>query len=105
MITTADILEFLKLCLRDSVDAAYVSKIMRPLEIDSAWVHLGGSGARQQIFQLRDNVRIVFQFDGEDHLQAYGVYKSKEALESDKNNSTVYPVSGPDISLIYFEQK
>lgn len=104
MITTEIILEFLKLSFQYSVDVTYVSKIMRPLELDTAWIYLGGSGARMQIFQLRDNVRVVFQFNGDDRLEAYGVYKNEKSLDEDREHSTLYPVFGQDISLIYILQ-
>lgn len=105
MITTKDISEFLIEHLENSANTEDIAKIMKTLEIDSAWVYLGGSGARQQIFQLRNNVRVVFQFDGDDNLVAYGVYESEETLENDRKNFKIYPVSGPDVLLNYVNRE
>lgn len=66
--------------LRDRVDRTTrvddVAALMAPLASDSAWVHLGGSGTRQQIFRIGARQRAVFEFDGDDRLVAYGAYDS-----------------------------
>jgi hypothetical protein len=96
MTSPDDILTFLKRRVSSATHPDDVAALMTPLASDSAWVHLGGSGARQQIFLLPKDSRAVFQFDGNDRLVGYGVYQSNGPW--DGNN--VLPVSGSDVSLI-----
>ena len=96
MTSPEDIMEFLKPHLTGSTYRDDIATLMAPLALDSVWVHLGGSGARQQIFMLHENMRAVFQFDAGDRLVAYGVYRSTEPWEKDKKNA---PVSSSDVSL------
>jgi hypothetical protein len=55
-----------------------VTALMAPYASDSAWIYLGGSGARGQIFQLPEQLRAYFQFDGHDRLVGYAAYQSAE---------------------------
>lgn len=91
-----DILAFLKPRVSGATHPDEVAMLMTPLASDSAWVHLGGSGARQQIFLLPEDLRAVFQFDGDDRLVAYGVYQSTEPWEG----TNVSPASSSQVSLI-----
>jgi hypothetical protein len=96
MTSPDDILAFLKSRVSGATHPDEVATLMTPLASDSSWVYLGGSGARQQLFLLPEDLRAVFQFDGDDRLVAYGVYQSTEPWES----TNVLPASNSDVSLI-----
>jgi len=103
MTTVKKVLEFLKLQLEPGMGPNEVFKLMKPYEIGSMWVYLGGSGARQLIFQLKDKIGTVFLFDGKDSLIAYGVYESEELLEDRNRDLKISPVPD-DIVLNYINQ-
>lgn len=93
-----DLLAFLRPRLSAADGPDDVAALVAPLASDSAWVHLGGSGARQQLFRFPGDVRAVFQFDGMDRLVAYGVWRGTGPWASGAD--TVMP-AGPDVPLIF----
>ncbi|MGH6847723.1 MAG: hypothetical protein ACREC0_09850 [Methylocella sp.] len=95
-----DVLAFLRPHLTGATGPDQIAKIMAPLALDSAWAYLGGSGSRQQIFQLDGNTRAVFQFGAADNLVAYGAYHDNKPWERKPAGANVSPVSGSDVSLI-----
>src|SRR5438105_15521549 len=84
MTSPNDILVFVKQHVTGATRCDEIATLMAPLASDSAWVHLGGSGARQQTFLLHGDLRAVFQFDAGDRLMAYGAYRSTEPWEKDQ---------------------
>jgi hypothetical protein len=97
MTSPDDILALVKSRVTGATRCEEIAALMAPLASDSAWAHLGGSGARQQIFQLHGDLRAVFQFDTDDRLVAYGAYRSTEPWEKDQTRMS--PVSSSDVSL------
>ena len=100
MTSPDDILTFLKSRVTSAMNPGEIASIMASLASDSAWVYLGGSGARRQLFLLPGGLRAVFQFDGADRLVGYGAYQSTEPWEKDQTGTLVSPVSGSDVELI-----
>lgn len=106
LITPPDeILAFLKSHLTGATQLGEIDTLMASQVLDSAWVYLGGSGMRQQIFLLHGNLRVIFQFDADDWLVAYGVYRSTEPWEKGEADVLVSPVSSSDVSLIFVPGK
>lgn len=99
MTSPEDMLAFLKPRLTGATRPDDIATMMAPLASDSAWAYLGGSGARQQIFRLRGDLRVVFEFDGTDKLVAYGAYRNAKPWEKGPG-AQVSAVSGSDVSLI-----
>ena len=100
MTSPQDLLAFLQPRLSAAARPDDVAALMAPLASDSAWVHLGGSGARQQLFLFPGDVRAVFQFDGTDRLVAYGAWRGTEPWERGGADALVMP-AGPDVPLIF----
>ncbi|HST62319.1 MAG TPA: hypothetical protein VLK84_26685 [Longimicrobium sp.] len=100
MTSPQDLLAFLQPRLSAASGPDDVAALMAPLASDSAWVHLGGSGARQQLFRLPGDVRAVFQFDGTDRLVAYGAWRGTEPWEVGGDDTPLMP-AGPDVPLIF----
>jgi hypothetical protein len=105
MTSPEKILAYLKPRVSGATHRGEIATLMAPLASDSAWVHLGGSGARQQIFLLHGDLRAVFQFDTGDRLVAYGAYRSTELWEKNQTSTPVSPVSSSDVSLIFVSGK
>lgn len=101
MTSPDDVNAFLKPRVSSATTVADVEALMTPLSLDSAWVHLGGTGARQQIFRLAGDLRALFQFDGEDRLVAYAAYRSADGWPNDKTGESVPPLSSPSVPLIF----
>src|SRR5689334_12075871 len=70
--------QFLQAHVGPTTTTSDVEALMKPHARSSGWVHLGGTGARQQVFQLSGDLRAVFQFDGRDRLVAYGAYQATD---------------------------
>lgn len=104
MTTPEDILKFLQPRLNGATRSDEITAMMIPFASDSGWAYLGGSGSRQQIFQLEGNLRAVFQFNGTDKLEAYGVYRSTESWKQTPEVQ-VSPAPSSDLSLILVEDK
>jgi len=77
-----------------------IATLMAPLALDSAWVYLGGSGARQQVFLLQNNLRVMFQFHAGERLVAYGAYQCEEVWEKDQADMLISSPPGVDVPLI-----
>lgn len=99
MTSLEEILQFLRPRLNKATGPDEIATIMAPLASDFGWAYLGGSGSRQQIFQLEGNLRVVFQFNGADKLVAYGAYLSTELWKKTPRGQ-VSPVSNSDVPLI-----
>jgi hypothetical protein len=92
--TIDELVAFLGPRLSSATKVDDVAALMAPLASDSAWVYLGGSGARQQIFRVADDTRAVFQFTGDDLLTAYAVYQSDDAWPANM------PVTGVTLTVV-----
>lgn len=95
-----DILALLKLRVSGDTHHDEIATLMAPLALDSAWVYLGGSGARQQIYLLPNGVRVVFQFDVNDWLVAYGSYQTTDSWDKDQVGASISPVHGSAVTMI-----
>jgi len=104
MTTPDDLLKYLQPRLNGATRSDEITTMMIPFVSDSGWAYLGGSGSRQQIFQLEGNLRAVFQFSGADKLEAYGVYRSAESWKKTPGVQ-VPPASSSDVSLILVEEQ
>lgn len=100
MTSPEDMVAFLKPRLTGTTRPEEVAAMMAPLASDSAWAYLGGSGLRQRIFRLAGDLRVVFEFDGADHLVAYGAYRTGAPWERDASGTQVSPVSGSEVTLV-----
>jgi hypothetical protein len=90
-----ELLRLLRTRLSRTTTADDIAALMAPYASDSAWVYLGGSGARQQIFRLEHGLRAAFELDGHDQLVAYAAYESREPWTPDR----MMPV-GAEVPLI-----
>lgn len=95
-----DVLDFLHTRVSGTTRVADVGALLKPLALDSGWVHLGGSGARQQFFRLPDHLGAVFRFGPDDRLVAYGAYRSTEPWPKDAAGRTIPPASLGQVPLV-----
>jgi hypothetical protein len=102
MTSLEDVLAFLRPRLNSATGPDEIAKMMAPLASDFGWAYLGGSGSRQQIFQLEGNLRAVFQFSGTDMLVAYGIYRNTDPWKKTPSGQ-MSPVSNSEVSLILVE--
>jgi len=79
---------------------ADVEKLMAPLAQRSAWVPLGGTGARQRHFQVPGDLRVLFELDGHDRLLGYAAYQSSAAWRTDDASTLLGAAATPDVQLI-----
>lgn len=86
-----DLSAFLRSRLTAETSLADIADLMAPLAINSFWVPLGGSGARQEIFRLPENLRALYQFDGDDRLVAYAAYRRPDDWPAGQSETTVVP--------------
>ncbi len=55
-----------------------VEKLMAPVSRDKAWIYLGGSGKRSQIYMIDSYLQIRFDFNYQDFLESYTVNLSRK---------------------------
>jgi hypothetical protein len=80
-----------------TVEQAHVP--LAELAAESAWVYLGGSGARIRVYRLGGELRAAVRFDAGDRLWAYGAYLDTQPWAAD--SAGMLAAAFPDASLTW----
>ncbi len=71
--------------------------------LDQAWVPVGGTGAKAEVFRLEQEVDARLEFDGSGELFAWAVYKHEHAWRKQPDGTLQGPAANPGMPLNLIE--
>jgi len=77
------------------------AKLMTPVARDDAWIYHGGSGRRSRLYLIDDYLQARFDFDHQDVLLSYAVYKKSESWLKGPDGVLLRGAEAPDAELLF----
>jgi|GraSoiStandDraft_36_1057302.scaffolds.fasta_scaffold300004_2 hypothetical protein len=78
-----------------------IAKLMTPVARDDAWIHYGGTGRRSRLYLIDDYLQARFDFDHQDVLLSYAVYKTAEGWLKGPDGVLLRGAEAPDAELLF----
>ena len=78
-----------------------IAKLMTPVARDHAWIYYGASGRHSRLYLIDDYLQARFDFDHQDVLLSYAVYKTAEGWLKGPDGVLLRGAEAPDAELLF----